>query len=121
MGLILQQHCTFTATMHATKIPYSGKLLREKIGEKYNFCRLLAFAVPKDITPPNFMEKTFTKPQNSRNFSPSKVSRYTVHNAIVFDYYMGPSRIVHLHTIQYVFKVRNSKFLAKNLGLALCG
>ena len=50
-------------------IPYSGKLSREetfvKFGEKdnicgENFCRLLAFAVPKDTTPPNFTEKTFT-------------------------------------------------------------
>ena len=43
-------------------IPYSRKLLW--IGEKYDFCResfcrLLVFAVPKDGTPPNFVETTF--------------------------------------------------------------
>ena len=40
---------------------------------------------PKDATPPNFTEKTFAnsykKPLNSRKFSPSKVSRYTVQDA----------------------------------------
>ena len=51
-----------------TWVPYSGKLSREKtsrIGEKYdfrgeNFHGLLAFAVPKDATLPNFTEKTVT-------------------------------------------------------------
>ena len=38
------------------------KILR--IGEKYdfreeNFHELLTFAIPKDATPPNFVEKTF--------------------------------------------------------------
>ena len=50
-----------------THIPYSGKLSREKTFAdwwKYdfcgeNFCGLLAFAAPKDATPPNFTEKTF--------------------------------------------------------------
>ena len=42
-------------------IPYSGKLSRQKTGEKYNLCienfrGLLAFAVPKDTMPPNFVE-----------------------------------------------------------------
>ena len=78
------------------------------IGEKYDICRenfrrSLAFTTPKDATPTNFAEKTFadcslllrqrmlcpqisrrkllqiaTKLQNSGQFSPSKVSRYTV-------------------------------------------
>ena len=57
------------------------------IDEKYGFHRenfhilLLTFAVPKDATPPNFAEKLSliaTKLRNSRKFSPSKVSRYTV-------------------------------------------
>ena len=57
---------------------------RSWIGEKYNFrkdnfCGLLTFAAPKDTTLPNFMEKTSTKPQNSRKFSPSNVSHYTVY------------------------------------------
>ena len=46
-----------------------------------NFHGLLAFAASKDTTLPNCEEKTFTnshKLQNSRKFSPSSVSRYTV-------------------------------------------
>ena len=51
----------------AAYIPYSGKLSREKTfadWRKYdirgeNFRGLLAFAAPKDATPPNFAEKTF--------------------------------------------------------------
>ena len=47
-----------------------------RIGEKYdfhreNFCELLAFAMSKDTTPPNFVEKVSliaTKPGNSRKF-----------------------------------------------------
>ena len=47
-----------------------------------DFRGLLAFAIPKDVTPPNFAEKTFAnshKTPNSRKFSPSKVFRYTVY------------------------------------------
>ena len=45
-----------------------------QIGEKYDFCRewfrgLLAFAVPKDTTPPNFMEKTFTNSHKTTKFA----------------------------------------------------
>ena len=62
----------------------TGKLLR--IGEKYDFCgenfrRLLAFAVPKDATPPNFVEKTFANGHKTTKFTKvfsSKVSHYTV-------------------------------------------
>ena len=71
------------------KIPYSGKLFE---GENFanwwkiqflrrKFHELLAFAAPKDAMPPNFTEKTsriVTKTQNSRKFSPSKVSCYMV-------------------------------------------
>ena len=58
-------------------IPYSGKLSREetfvKFGEKdnirgENFRRLLAFAVPKDTTPPNFTKKTFTDSHKTAKF-----------------------------------------------------
>ena len=48
------------------------------ISEKYDFHGLLTFAVPKDTMLPNFTEKTFAKLRNSRKYSPSKVSRYTV-------------------------------------------
>ena len=70
---------------------YSGKLSREKTFTnwwKVHFLRrklsqIAHFTVPKDATPPNFMEKTVTnshkfKLRNSRKFSPSKVSRYMV-------------------------------------------
>ena len=58
-------------------ILYSRKLSREKvlqIGEKYdvrgeNFCGLLAFAVPKDATLPNFTEKTFVNSHKTAVFS----------------------------------------------------
>ena len=43
--------------------PYSGKLFK---GE--NFCKLLAFAVPKDATPPNFAEKTFMNSHKTAKF-----------------------------------------------------
>ena len=44
-----------------------------QISEKYNFRgenihRLLAFAVPKDATPPNFVEKTFVNSYKSVKF-----------------------------------------------------
>ena len=60
------------------------KLLR--IGEKYdfrgeNFHGLLAFAAPKDVTPQisqRKLSRIATKSRNSRKFSPSKVSSYTV-------------------------------------------
>ena len=53
-------------------VPYSGKL--SQIGEKYNFRRenfrgLLAFATPKDATPPNFAEKTFADSHKSAKFA----------------------------------------------------
>ena len=62
-----------------------------RIGEKYdfhreNFCELLAFAMSKDTTPPNFVEKVSliaTKPGNSQNFSPLKVSCYMVLYVII--------------------------------------
>ena len=47
-----------------------------------NFHEFLAFAAPKDVTPPNFTEKTLwiaTKPWNSQKFAPAKVSHYTVY------------------------------------------
>ena len=52
------------------------------IGEK-NFCRLFAFAAPKEATPQNFAKKTFTTSHKTSEcanlkFSPSKVSCYTV-------------------------------------------
>ena len=64
---------------------FRGRKL-SRIGKKYDFCgenfhRLLACAVLKDPTPPNFTEKISwiaTKPQNLRKFFPSKVSHYTV-------------------------------------------
>ena len=70
-------------------IPYSGKLSREKTFAnwwKYNFCgenfhRLLAFATPKDATlqiSRRKLSRIATKLQNSRKFSPLKVSRSTV-------------------------------------------
>ena len=45
-----------------------------RIGEKYdfhgeNFRRLLAFAVPKDATSPNFVEKTFTNSHKTAKFT----------------------------------------------------
>ena len=54
---------------------FQGRKLLQ-IGEKYDFhfCELLAFAVSKDVTPPNFVEKVSliaTKLGNLRKFSPS--------------------------------------------------
>ena len=46
-----------------------------------NFRGLLAFAVPKDVTPhisPRKLSHIATKPQNLQKFSPSKVFRYTI-------------------------------------------
>ena len=45
-----------------------------RIGEKYNFRgenfrRLLTFAAPKDATPPNFVEKTFTNGHKTAKFA----------------------------------------------------
>ena len=83
MGLILQQHSTLTATMHETKILYSGELLREETFANWwkgDFRGLLAFAAPKDTMPQKFTEKTFTNSHKTAKFakvSPSKVSRYT--------------------------------------------
>ena len=62
---------------------FRGRKLSQ-IGEKYDFHwenlrRLLAFTMPKDTTPPNFVEKTFANSHKPRKFSPSKVSHYTVH------------------------------------------
>ena len=37
-----------------------------------NFRRLLAFAVPKDTTPPNFVEKTFTNSHKAAKFANRK-------------------------------------------------
>ena len=65
---------------------YCGKLMRKKnlrvlvekkkiVEKTFADCSLV---LPKDATCPNFAEKTFTKPQNPRKFSPSKVPRYTV-------------------------------------------
>jgi len=65
---------------------FRGRKL-SRISEKYdfrgeNFSGLLACAVSKDTTPLNFVEKTFTnsqkKTRNSWNFSPLKVSCYTL-------------------------------------------
>ena len=47
---------------------------RSLICEKYdfcweNFCRLLTFATPKDATPQNFTEKTFTNSHNTAKFA----------------------------------------------------
>ena len=64
---------------------FRGRKL-SRIGEKYdfrgeNFHRLLACAMPKDATLPNFAEKTFANSHKTTKFarlSPSKVSRYTV-------------------------------------------
>ena len=52
---------------------FRGRKL-SRIGEKYNFCRenfhgLLAFATPKDATPPNFAEKTFTNSHKTAKFA----------------------------------------------------
>ena len=62
-------------------------------GEKYdfhreNFRRLLACAMPKDATPPNFVEKNFTatKPGNLRRFSPLKVCRYMIYGSFYCSY-----------------------------------
>ena len=56
-------------------------------GKLSNFRKLLACAVPKDATLPNFAEKLLqmaTTQRNSRKVSPSKVSRFTVANTEVF-------------------------------------
>ena len=74
---------------HCTKYRIAGNFQGRKlsrIGEKYNFHRenfrgLLAFAVPKDAMPPNFVEKTFVNSHKTVKFvkfSPSKVFCYTV-------------------------------------------
>ena len=64
-------------------LPYSGKL--SQIGVKYdfhgeNFRKLLTFPTPKDATPPNFTEKTFTNSHKTAKFT--KVSHYTVYKYI---------------------------------------
>ena len=64
---------------------YSGKL--SQIGEKYdfhgeNFRRSLAFAVPKDAMPPNFLEKTFANShKTAKVFLPRKFSLYGILSA----------------------------------------
>ena len=45
------------------RLPYSRKLLRE------NLRGLLAFSVPKDTTPNNFVEKTFTNSHKTTKFA----------------------------------------------------
>ena len=80
--------CSSQAHAHNC-VPYSGNFQGRKlsqIGEKYNFhrenfCGLLTHAVPKDTTPPNFMEKTFVnshKMQNVQKFSPSSFQLYSM-------------------------------------------
>ena len=76
------------------RIGKKKKIFTEKLSQR-NFHRLLAFATPKDTTPQNFAEKTFTNSHktlnfakvfstkivfftNSQKFPPSKISRYTV-------------------------------------------
>ena len=54
-------------------VPYSGNF-RGRIGEKCDFRRenfhgLLAHAMPKDTTPPNFAEKTFTNSHKTAKFA----------------------------------------------------
>ena len=63
-------------------IPYSRKL--SWIGEKYDFrresfCRLLVFAVPKDGTPPNFVETTFANSHKTTKVFSLESFGYTVH------------------------------------------
>ena len=53
---------------------FQGKKKKlSQIGEKYdfrgeNFCGLLAYATPKDTTPPNFTEKTFANSHKTAKF-----------------------------------------------------
>ena len=56
-------------------IPYNGKLSREKTFVnwwnfcKENFCGLLCFAMPKDASLSNFMEKTFANCNKTAKFA----------------------------------------------------
>ena len=89
----VDQHCTYQSrpTMISNLSSYDiagnfrGRKLSQ-ISEKYDFHRekfhgLLTFATPKDATLQISQRKfphMFTKPRNSRKFSPTKVFHYTV-------------------------------------------
>ena len=64
-------HC---GTSKQCRVPYSGKLSREKTFAKYdfygeNFRGILTFAMPKDITPPNFIKRNFVNSHKTAKFA----------------------------------------------------
>ena len=66
-------HCT-CRTSKQCGVLHSGKYSREKTFAKYdfygeNFCGILTFAVPKDITPPNFMKRNFANSHKTAKFA----------------------------------------------------
>ena len=81
-------HETLTHSLDLGSIPNSGKLSKGKTVAnwwKIWLCGLLAFAMPKDATPPNFTEKSFANSPKTAKFakgSPLKVSHYTVYNKL---------------------------------------
>ena len=76
-GLVPRLVCTWNRNSIFTHIyriagNFRGRKLPQ-IGEKYDFCGenfrgLLACAALKDVTPPNFMEKTFANSHKTTKF-----------------------------------------------------
>ena len=60
--------CTVLQLLYRIAGNFRGRKL-SRIGEKYDFRGLLAFAMPKDTTPPNFVEKTFTDNHKTAKFA----------------------------------------------------
>ena len=95
--------CVLQRTCYHIVGNFRGRKLSQ-IGEKCNFHgenfrRLLAFAVPKDATPQILQRKLLriaTKPQNLRNFSPSKVSLLYGTNCIMSRFEMTFAFVPHL-------------------------
>ena len=72
---------TFVIIPYVQHKTFEGENFHKLVKIRSSLRKLLLFATPKDAMPPNFAEKTFAnshKPQNLRQFSPSKLSRYTV-------------------------------------------
>ena len=73
-SFVRQHSCLIhTYTMYRITENFRGRKL-SRIDEKYDFrgekfCGLLTFAVPKDATPPNFAEKTFSDSHKTPKFA----------------------------------------------------
>ena len=95
------------------QLQYSIKLSREKlsqIGERYdfsgeNFHRLLTFAMPKDATPPTFVEKTFAPSHKTAKFAKVFSLESLLYSTFLRHIYLefGHDRLL-------IFMCRNSSF-----------